>query len=254
MRLKEFDCVIGRKSRSAGYSFSTSSYDLFQIIYVTQGRLIMTVHNQDTELAAGQIAILKFSSSFVLSCRKTGYHGIFVIISSRLPELEGYAQVIRADQNMTKTLDMIGDEMNSPGSTGEQLLQNLANVLVLQTLRAGGTETDSLSQTASQYYWAHLAKQLIDAGLYNPSPVRKILASLDLSYRQICRYFGRTFNTSPKQYQIKVRTAEAERLLETTRLPVTTIAYELGYPSSQHFATQFKTQTGLSPLEYRMKR
>ncbi|MBN1942774.1 MAG: helix-turn-helix transcriptional regulator [Phycisphaerae bacterium] len=65
------------------------------------------------------------------------------------------------------------------------------------------------------------------------------------------RHFVEAFGLSPKQYQLKARINEASRLLRETRLGVTAIAMELGYCSSQHFATQFLAQTGQTPSDYR---
>jgi AraC-like DNA-binding protein len=48
-----------------------------------------------------------------------------------------------------------------------------------------------------------------------------------------------------------LKLAEARKLLVETSLPVSTIAAELGFPSSQHFATRFRKLTGQSPSALR---
>jgi len=69
----------------------------------------------------------------------------------------------------------------------------------------------------------------------------------------LARLFRRAFGVPPKRYQVVARVREAQRLLSGTRQPVTSIAYELGYPSSQHFATQFRREVRFSPGEYRRR-
>jgi AraC-like DNA-binding protein len=58
---------------------------------------------------------------------------------------------------------------------------------------------------------------------------------------------------SPLNYLINIRIAEAITLLKQQDLPVTDIALDVGFYSSQHFATTFKKLTGYTPSEYRRK-
>ena len=46
--------------------------------------------------------------------------------------------------------------------------------------------------------------------------------------------------------------AAAKQLLIETRLPVSEIAYQLGFEYPQHFSRLFKSRTGMTPNEYRL--
>ncbi|HTL51584.1 MAG TPA: AraC family transcriptional regulator, partial [Planctomycetota bacterium] len=83
---------------------------------------------------------------------------------------------------------------------------------------------------------------------------RELLAGIPLSYRQLTRYFCSTTRQSPKQYQLQAKLIEAQRLLSETKLPVTTIALELGFPSSQHFASRYKHYFGRTPSAHRRRK
>lgn len=56
---------------------------------------------------------------------------------------------------------------------------------------------------------------------------------------------------SPLHYLINIRIAEAIRLLKNTEKPVTDIALDTGFYSSQHFSTTFKKLTGYTPRQFR---
>jgi len=56
---------------------------------------------------------------------------------------------------------------------------------------------------------------------------------------------------SPLHYLINIRIAEAIRLLKNSNKPVTDIALETGFYSSQHFSTTFKKLTGYTPRQFR---
>ncbi|EGS8065226.1 helix-turn-helix transcriptional regulator, partial [Enterococcus faecalis] len=53
------------------------------------------------------------------------------------------------------------------------------------------------------------------------------------------------------QYLNQYRLSEARRLLITTEEPVSTIAMNVGYSTSNHLYKNFKKLTGLSPKEFR---
>jgi len=58
---------------------------------------------------------------------------------------------------------------------------------------------------------------------------------------------------SPLNYLINIRISEAIKLLKQQQVNVTDIALDIGFYSSQHFATTFKKLTGYTPREFRKK-
>jgi AraC-like DNA-binding protein len=56
---------------------------------------------------------------------------------------------------------------------------------------------------------------------------------------------------SPLNYLITIRISEAIRLLKKPEVPVTDVALDTGFYSSQHFATTFKKLTGYTPSQFR---
>ena len=58
---------------------------------------------------------------------------------------------------------------------------------------------------------------------------------------------------SPLNYLINIRISEAIKLLKQQEVNVTDIALDIGFHSSQHFATTFKKLTGYTPREFRKK-
>jgi AraC-like DNA-binding protein len=58
---------------------------------------------------------------------------------------------------------------------------------------------------------------------------------------------------SPLNYLINIRISEAIKLLKRTEVHITDIALDVGFYSSQHFATTFKKLTGYTPTEFRKK-
>jgi AraC family transcriptional regulator len=81
-------------------------------------------------------------------------------------------------------------------------------------------------------------------------PARKALSHIPLCYRQLSRLFTASYGVSPKQYQVTARIEESKRMLSQSKATITDVAMELGFSSSQHFATQFKNVTGMTARQF----
>ncbi|MDL2284292.1 helix-turn-helix transcriptional regulator [Oxalobacter sp. OttesenSCG-928-P03] len=75
---------------------------------------------------------------------------------------------------------------------------------------------------------------------------------LGASARTLTRHFEKETGMSLREWRRKVRLFRAMEWLEKG-MPVTTIAMSLGYSSVSAFVYMFRTQTGLSPTEWRKK-
>jgi len=51
-----------------------------------------------------------------------------------------------------------------------------------------------------------------------------------------------------------VRIDRAKQYLQQKTIPITTLAMELGFSSSQHFAAVFKRRTGTTPRTYAQRK
>ncbi|MDQ3233112.1 MAG: AraC family transcriptional regulator [Pseudobdellovibrionaceae bacterium] len=65
------------------------------------------------------------------------------------------------------------------------------------------------------------------------------------------RLFKKATGMSPWNYILRARCRHACDQLRSSPSSVTSIAYDLGFPSSQHFSTVFRRLTGHTPGEFR---
>jgi len=240
----------GAKYQPVGYRFETKKYDVFQVIYVCWGELIFQSPQQDVKLGPGGVALLRNQSAFTLSCRRVAYRGVSFNAKGDFPaEFIGPAEALQAPAEIQTLAKLMERQLTQPTRDSARLLEGLGRAMAWEAIRI--SEQGHRPAVRSEEDWAEIARQAMDVTLYSARTAREALTSVDLSYRQICRHFQRAFGCSPKQYQIRVRVDEARRLLRETHLPVTDVAMELGFCSSQHFATQFLAHTGQTPSDYR---
>lgn len=72
-----------------------------------------------------------------------------------------------------------------------------------------------------------------------------------LSLRQFSRKFRSTFQSTPRDYLMRMRILHACSLLSTSPLPITEVALQSGFYDHSDFARQFRRQMGLAASAYR---
>jgi AraC-like DNA-binding protein len=252
MRHEREHLNAGKKSQPPHYRFETDRYEHFQVIYISTGVLHYRDQHGQTALTSGGIALLRETSAFTLWTENTGYAGVyFIAIGDPRPEFRGGSAAFKGHSESRTLAHLMEREIATPGRNSEALLLSLGWALCWQAIRLHDIRTLRADSPAYPRHMAECARQSLDATIYSGQSAREVLSSFSLSYRQLARHFDATFHLSPKRYQLEARIREAQRLLRGTQRSITSIAYELGYSSSQHFASQFQALTRQTPSKYR---
>ncbi|MBQ7207308.1 MAG: helix-turn-helix domain-containing protein [Lentisphaeria bacterium] len=81
--------------------------------------------------------------------------------------------------------------------------------------------------------------------------IEKLCSVACMSKAALMRNFFRNTGTTPRQYQLNLRIAEAAVLLRSGTDTLEEIAIRTGFSDTNYFGRQFKRITGLSPAAYR---
>ena len=87
--------------------------------------------------------------------------------------------------------------------------------------------------------------------LDEPFTVERMAGLANMSARHFARLFARDINMTPMEFLQNARIDCARNLLETSDLPLKTIAYKSGFGSVRHMRSLFAEKLGLTPLQYR---
>lgn len=95
------------------------------------------------------------------------------------------------------------------------------------------------------------AMQWMSEHLDEEKTVEEIASIADLGVSRFHERFLAEVGLTPADYRTHLRIRSAQHLLRHTQQPVTRISVELGFSTSQYFATVFKKIVGMTPGSYR---
>jgi signal transduction histidine kinase/AraC-like DNA-binding protein len=83
--------------------------------------------------------------------------------------------------------------------------------------------------------------------------VQQLCSSLGMSRSQLDRKFSALTDTTVNQYLMNLRLNKARRLLQTTNLNVSEVAYDTGFKNPSHFSRAFSKRYGYAPGKFRIR-
>ena len=138
-----------------------------------------------------------------------------------------------------------------PFSISQMKIYVLALFSLLQNLNNIPPSQACTFFTETQVDIAKRVEKIITSDLRQHHPAWELAAQFSVSETSLKNYFRGVFGQNISIYLREVRMKKAAELLTLTRLSVAEIAELVGYMNQSKFASVFKKQFGLSPLEYR---
>lgn len=100
--------------------------------------------------------------------------------------------------------------------------------------------------------WLAKVMAFVESRLTEHVSVKEVTAYMHISRQELGRRFMIEMQCTPHDYILRRKIDLArERLSCPQPLTVTAVAHELGFSSSQHFATVFKSYAGVTPVNFR---
>ena len=138
------------------------------------------------------------------------------------------------------------DKTSLPRPLLKASAQNLLVRLLLDILSLTGRDTHHACSPMVRRALDHLAQQVADH-----VTLARLAAAAGASESYLKAHFAREVGMTPMEYHMWLRIEQAKRLLRETRTPITELCFDLGFATSQHFATAFKRFAGHTPRDFR---
>jgi len=107
-----------------------------------------------------------------------------------------------------------------------------------------------LSPNNSTSQMIHSIREYVEQN-YTDATLTAAAESCGLSYSYFSRVFNRYMNMSFSDYVNIIRTNQAMRLLATTDMSITDVAYAVGFSSTSYFIQTFRKHKHISPNRFR---
>jgi transcriptional regulator GlxA family with amidase domain len=96
-------------------------------------------------------------------------------------------------------------------------------------------------------------QEWLEANFNKEITLEKMTQVSNLTKKTLSRRFKKVTGDTPMVYLQKIRVENAKRLLESKKVSFNEVTWRVGYNDISSFHKVFKTETGLTPIEYRSK-
>lgn len=251
-----FDCVISRN-----ISFMLHLHRHVELIYLTAGRVAVTIGEETKEMAAGELAVVfpgmlhSFATADASEC-------ILLIFDSELAGGLSGTLLGRRPVSPFLSAGQIHDDVRYllPGlradddwARDENLLRGYLTAIMSRVLRQLALSDQPAGDSGDIADLQHLLGY-VGEHFREPLTLDSLAAATGIGKYRISRMFSGRVGCGFNAYLNAMRIRCARELLRTTALPVTEVAMLSGFESQSSFYRAFATLQGIPPGEYRARR
>lgn len=242
-----------------GFSHCDSSYyqarkesDVTVLEFVTKGTGTLKVNGTTYHPKAGDVYLLPLYSDHIYYTGSSNpWEKYFINIRGNLPSLliDRYHLQLKYVFQDSNTKDLFLEMYNcAKNDMDEDLRQELFASLVHRIFIRLQRSFDNTLEVDD----ATVIKGIIDNTPNKIYSIQELADKIGRSKDFVIKAFKRTYGVTPHTYINEKKHEIAKMLLTETDLPIEQIAASLGFQSSEHFSTQFKKLSSVSPRAYRI--
>lgn len=150
---------------------------------------------------------------------------------------------------MVSSFKIIIDEYVQKKTGWKLQVENSIRQIIISAIR---TVKDTELEIGEITLLVEKVDQFLDDNHEFMGPIEDLFERLGVTRSRGYEIFHRTTGLNPKEYIIRRKIEFAKQMLLENR-NITSIAFDLGFSSSQNFATVFKKLTCLTPSDYKKK-
>ncbi|AZQ60705.1 helix-turn-helix domain-containing protein [Flammeovirga pectinis] len=239
-------------------------YKYFEVIFLSEGKGYHTIDNDTYEIKPPVLFFMRKEQmhhweittppkGYVIIMKKSFLeHSIDKQLENFISEISNHVCVeVEDEKNLTQIFELLVEESKNPSKYQQSIIEGLLKALFAKTLINTKPIQSKLSNLPPLYA---AFKELLENNDNIKNSVNyyaEILHTTPQNLNAICRNaIGLSASKLIAEYIIK----EAKRFLLYTNLPVSEIAYELGFKDNSHFIKYFKRNTEQTPAYFRSQK
>jgi AraC-like DNA-binding protein len=159
---------------------------------------------------------------------------------------------IQVNQLLAHYRESIDILLDNPELADEELIKNkLREFVILMTKTVGApSELDFLASMFKPNFVRF--EEVIQHNLYANLSLKELADLCHMSLATFKREFKKVYQESPAKYMSKMRISKAAQALKNPEIPISHVAYDVGYDSLTTFNRSFKEHMGQTPTQYRL--
>ncbi|HYG74016.1 MAG TPA: AraC family transcriptional regulator [Planctomycetota bacterium] len=250
--------LCSRQQHEHGYTMQRRIIQDYNFIYVTRGKVIWAILQENHVLTPGELVIVPpgiehHAYSLTPQCTVVSVH-----VEARLPGGQDVfallspprQQSIPPESRLHRYFCGSRDEWDRPSSAEVRLFQPGWAHLITWELFRSNAESGLLRCRASDPLISAMLEDL-DKRLAEPVSLGELAKKSGFSAQHLNRIFRQTLGVTPLQYLSRARMEHAAALLRDGRLTVRAVGRQVGFDDAYYFSRMFKAYHGRSPMEFR---
>ena len=251
-------------------------HDFIEIVFITKGKGIQVISNNEYEVSEGDIFILQgFQNHYFKDAGKAEIINVMFdpvrnpgLISEEIKMIDGYSALFILEpryRNRTHFKNMLHlssidlaksdyilnsmlNEIQQKDSGYELFLKNKLEEVILFLSR----KYSQISiPKAKSLVRIGKAIAFIENNYHNDIYIQQLAEMSFMSVRNFQRIFKDSIGLSPNDYLLDLRIQYASKLLTETDSAIYDVSVQVGIPDWFYFSKAFKRKFGVSPLKYR---
>lgn len=253
---------VGEEWIPTDYTIPDHTHSVWEFYFQIDGQTQWIVNGRQVRLVPGALLAVPPNVRHRLVTPTTSAHHFFfvgididkvLIPSQAVTEWRRTrAHFVRHAPEIAPSFRQLIREVTMKASFREEALALSLKLLALELTRCR-LSTPRSASLALRHPAVVRARELIDHQPARAWTVQALAIMAGLSPSRLACCFKDEVGMTLHQYLMRARIEAARTLLVDTDLPITAIALELGYASSQHFSAAYKAATGSSPTASRHK-
>jgi AraC family transcriptional activator of pobA len=252
----DFYSISIKRGLAGKIRYGQQSYDFDEgvMFFVAPGQRFHVEHHGESELQGSILLVhpdLLWNTSVAMQIKKQEYftYGVNEALFLSAGEETNILYILdRIRQEYTNRLDKFSHEVII--AQLELLLTYCQRYYERQFLIRKPTNDKVLDQLEKIIFESISDNQVSEHGI---PTVQDVAAALNMSAGYLSSLLKSLVGMSTQQFIHEKVVDRAKELLSSTDLSASEIAFRLGFTQPQSFSRLFKTKTGESPLEFRMK-
>lgn len=241
---------LGKFTFFKNYIYETHTHSHREMIYVISGQCIMQIDNSTLSIAKGQGVAINDNVEhdfYVVGCSDCVITHVEYESNTKF-NVPRYVRLKNAEfiNSGINCLRYYGTDRKYLG-----VLSRLQDIEIQKMQILSECEYDLDFDGKSDKKLFNEIIEYINECLYEECCFEKISLKFGITSRYLRKMFSDEIGISPVVYLTSMRIENAKKLLMTTSLSISDVAFDLGYNTVQYFSEVFRKNTGISPRDFR---